>query len=412
LEKKSFKKKDYELLNPKTPWYFLIKRDTEDIEHYEKWWKVTDIFPVHNVGVVTARDDFAIAYNKEALEGRIRQFRNLKFEKEFLTSAYHLKSSGSWDLDKAREALANDKEYDERYCKIMYRPFDDRFVYYSEYIIERMRYDVMQHMLKENIGFCFMRPQSPKFDISPFVSDTLIDQCVVGNKTAGGGISYIAPLYLYETEKAKKKAALSTMMLFEPESEYGKTKGKKANIAQEVFEQLEKAYGNVPTPEQILGYCYAVLYSNVYREKYAEYLKIDFPRIPFPKKAEVFYELSILGSELIELHLLKHKTLNNPVVKYRGKGDDDFIRKVKFDEANNRLYINEERYFENVTRDLFEYQIGGYKVLEHYLKSRKERTIGDDVRQICKISTAIAETMNIQIAIDKLFRNVEKKVLE
>ncbi len=80
LEKKPFKKKDYEVLDPIIPWYFLTQRNTEEIEYYNRWWKVNDIFPINSVGIVTARDDFAISFNKEALEGRIRQFRNLKFD--------------------------------------------------------------------------------------------------------------------------------------------------------------------------------------------------------------------------------------------------------------------------------------------------------------------------------------------
>ncbi len=157
---------------------------------------------------------------------------------------------------------------------------------------------------------------------------------MIDNRTffSSKGIIQQAPLYLYETEKAKKRAALSTMMLFDNVVEYGKAKGKKANIAPKVFEQLEKAYGKVPTPEQILGYCYAVLYSNAYREKFAEFLKIDFPRIPFTKNYDLFKEMSKLGEELIELHLLKHKALNKPILKYFGKGKDDTIVKPRYDE--------------------------------------------------------------------------------
>jgi predicted helicase len=224
------------------------------------------------------------------------------------------------------------------------------------------------------------------------------------------GGELLFPLYLYETEKAKKHAALTTMMMFEPVAEYGKSKGKKANIAPQVFEQLKKAYGKVPTPEQILQYCYAVLYSNIYREKYAEFLKIDFPRIPFTKSEELFKEMSKLGEELIELHLLKHKALNKPVVKYFGKGDDDTIAKPHYDEESERVYINDQKYFENVSAEIWNYQIGGYKVLEHYLKDRKGRQM-DDAGHFCKMATSIAKTIEVQKEIDKLFPKVEKKVL-
>ena len=217
--------------------------------------------------------------------------------------------------------------------------------------------------------------------------------------------------YLYETEKAKKKASLSTMMLFETAAEYGKSKGKIANIAPKVFEQLGETYGKVPTPEQILGYCYAVLYSNTYREKYAEFLKIDFPRIPFTKNYELFNEMSKLGSELIELHLLKHKALNKPILKYFGKGKDDTIVKPRYDEENERVYINDQKYFENVSAEVWNYQIGGYQVMEKYLKDRKGRQM-EDSGHYCRMGTSIAKTIDVQKEIDKLFPRVEKKVIE
>ncbi len=267
--------------------------------------------------------------------------------------------------------------------------------------------DVMQHMQKDNIALIV--PRQFKEESGAFISTD-----IVGHKSVSAyDINYLFPLYLYETAQKKKHAAISTMMLFESATEYGKSKGRKANIAQALFEQLKNAYGKVPTPEQILSYCYAVLYSNIYREKYAEFLKIDFPRIPFTKNHELFLQMAEMGSELTELHLLKHKALNNPLVKYRGKGTDDTIRKIKYDELNNRLYINEERYFEDVTKELYEYQIGGYKVVEHYLKDRKDRQIGEDMRQICKISTALAKTIEVQKEIDTLFKKVEKgKILD
>ena len=408
LEKKPFKKKDYESLNPITPWYFLTLSNTEEIEYYNRWWKISDIFPVNSVGIVTARDDFAISFKKEALEGKIRQFRNLKFDTEFLGSAYNLKSSGTWDINKARNELARDVNYDEHYRQILYRPFDTRSIYYCETIIERMRFDIMQHMLKPNISLCFVRQYSGD---SPY-SHALVSESMIDNRTffSSKGIIQQAPLYLYETEKAKKKASLSTMMLFETTMEYGKSKGKTANISPKVFEQLENTYGKVPTPEQILQYCYAILYSNTYREKYAEFLKIDFPRIPFTKNYELFHEMSKLGNELIELHLLKHKSLNKPILKYLGKGKDDTIVKPRYDEENERVYINDQKYFVNVTSEVWNYQIGGYQVMEKYLKDRKGRQM-DDAGHYCQMGTSIAKTIEVQKEIDKLFPRVEKKVI-
>src|ERR1035437_6977429 len=165
-------------------------------------------------------------------------------------------------------------------------------------------------------------------------------------------------------------------MLFEPEAEYA-NKGKKPNIAPYLFESLEKAYRKKSTPEQILYYVYAILYSNIYREKYAEFLKIDFPRIPFTSNYEVFTEAAKLGEKLTELHLLKHKSLNNPTVKYFGKGNSDAIEKPVYNADEKRVYINAGRYFENVPAEVWNYHIGGYQVMEKYLKDRKGRQMDD-----------------------------------
>jgi len=392
-------------LKPVSPWYFLIKRDTEEIEYYNKWWKVTDIFPVNSVGIVTARDEFAIDYKKENLEAKIRQFRDLKFDKEFLTAAYNVRNSGTWNLDLARIELANDEEYDKHYYNILYRPFDTRFIYYSVNIIERMRYDVMQHMLKDNLSLCFMRQYSGQ---DPY-SHALVSEYMVDNRTffSSKGIIQQAPLYLYPTKKPKKKSI--NLMLFEAKEEYSDKK-RKANISEEVLQQLTKAYKKIPIPEEILGYVYAILYSNVYREKFAEFLKIDFPRIPFTKNYTLFQQLAELGNEIIELHLLKHKDLNYPKSKYTGRPGNDKIEKPVYNESEQAVYINDDKYFTNITPETWKYQIGGYQVLEKYLKDRKGRQM-EDPAHYCKVAASISKTIELQILADKLFLKVEKSII-
>ena len=198
-------------------------------------------------------------------------------------------------------------------------------------------------------------------------------------------------------------------MLFEPVVEYGKG-GKMPNIAPKVFEQLEKAYRKKPTPEQILFYCYAVLYSNTYRKKYAEFLKIDFPRIPFTTDYKVFSAMAELGEELTQLHLLKSKKLNTPVAKYKGKGED-LIEKPNYDEKRECVFINETKYFESISKEVYEYHIGGYQVMEKYLKDRKGRQMTDPATY-CKIATAIHHTIELQKQLDKLFPKAEKEIIK
>ena len=310
---------------------------------------------------------------------------------------------------KARDALSKDKDHDKHYETILYRPFDRRSIYYSNDVIERMRFDVMQHLLKQNLAILTCRQVATNDWHHALVADEIVDDSCISNRTKRKVLRIF--LYIYDTDPKKKGIALQTMMLFEPEVEYWKAKGKRANISQEVFKRLKEAFGKVPTPEQILGYCYAVLYSNLYRVKYAEFLKIDFPRIPFTKNYKLFKETSTLGNELVELHLLKHRSLNNPAIKYHGKGSEDAIERPVYDEAKQTVYINEHRYFENVTPKVWNYQIGGHRVMDKYLKDRRGRQM-EDAAHYCKMGTAIGKTIELQKEIDRLFPKIEKKVIE
>ena len=158
-------------------------------------------------------------------------------------------------------------------------------------------------------------------------------------------------------------------------------------------------------------YCYAILYSNIYREKYAAFLKIDFPRIPFTNDYKLFLQSAKLGEDLANLHLLKHKDLNYPETKYFGKGDSDKIEKPIYNIEEHRVYINESRYFDNVSNNVWDYQIGGYRVMEKYLKDRRGREM-DDPAHYCKIAAAISKTIEVQKEIDALFADIENSVIQ
>ena len=266
----------------------------------------------------------------------------------------------------------------------------------------------MQHMLHDNIGLCFIR----QFSGEGQYSHVLVSKEIVDNRTffSSKGIIQQAPLYLYKT-KSKRKS--QTMMLFEPETAYD-NKGRIPNISLAVIEKLEKAYkkkfgSKDLTPEHILHYCYAILYSNICREKYVEFLKIDFPRIPFTGEYKLFIELAKVGEELTELHLLEHKALNKPVAKYKGKGDDQ-VKKPKYDEEKHIVFINEKNYFEGITPEVWNYYVGGYQVMEKYLKDRKGRAM-DDPGHYCKIATSLSLTIELQLIADNLYKKIEKKVI-
>lgn len=197
------------------------------------------------------------------------------------------------------------------------------------------------------------------------------------------------------------------MLLFEPKAQYGK----KPNIAPLIFEKLESVYGHEPTPEEILYYIYGVFYSNIYRETYAEFLKIDFPRVPFTANFELFKKLGELGKQLADLHLLKSPALDPPVARYQGSGTDDRIDKITYQEDEQRIYINKDKYFEGVASEVWNYHIGGYQVLYKYLKDRKGRNM-DDAPRYCRIITALSQNIKIQEQIDAIYPQVEKSWID
>ncbi len=198
------------------------------------------------------------------------------------------------------------------------------------------------------------------------------------------------------------------MMAFEKKEEYDV---KKPNIAPALIETLANAYKKTPSPEQIFFYIYAVLYSNTYRTKYAEFLKTDFPRIPFTKDYKLFNKLAGYGEKLVDFHLLKSKELESTKVKGPGKGDNKVV-KVRCDENEERVYFNQDQYFAGIQKEVWEYPIGGYQVCEKWLKDRKDRILTlQDVKHYRQIVISLAKTIKLQKAIDEIYQEIEKETI-
>jgi predicted helicase len=408
LENKNFSRKNYQAIQPESPWYFFVPRDTAKIKKYLTWKSIIDVFPINNVGIVTARDHFAISYELSILRNRINQFRDLKVDDKLISQAYKLKDTSTFKFSKFREECAKEDDWENNFRLISYRPFDIRHTYYSKWVIERPIYDTMRHMLKDNICLSVVRQvKTGETWQHCLISNTILESCYISNKTSE--IGYAFPLYIYK-DKIQKKSPFHTLMLFEPEAEYG-GKDKIPNIDKTVYEKLNNTYKKKLTPEEILYYIYAVFYSNIYREKYAEFLKIDFPRVPFTADYKVFKKMAEFGQQLADVHLMKSDSLDKPMAKYQGKGDNDRIEKVAYVEKDSRVYINKEKHFDNVSPELWNYQIGGYQVLQKYLKDRKGRHM-DNPRHYCRIVTAIDKTITLQNKIDVIFNNLEKKLIE
>jgi len=380
----------WQSLSPKSEFYLFIPRDEKLLELYEKAPKITDVFPINSVGIVTARDKFVIDTDKSALKRRIKMLCDETFPDELIQQPYKLKDKSNWKLKNARKSLRKDSDWESSITKILYRPFDIQWIFYHDEMIERSRKKVMRHMLKENLGLITNRQVNSGFK-HILCSNLIINDCTVSLETRER--SYLFPLYLI------------------PDA-IEQTKERRPNISPKIFSALTKACQNKPTPENIFYYIYAVLYANEYRTKYAEFLRIDFPRVPFTQNFELFRKMGVFGQHLTDLHLLESAELDPPLAKFQGTGKNS-VDKLKYNQKGSRAYINIDQYFEGVEKAVWEYQIGGYQVCHKWLKDRKGRILSlEEIKHYCKVVTAIKKTIEIQKDIDAVYPKIEKELID
>ena len=379
---------DWQELEPKAPYYFFVPKDFALQDEYEKFWKVTDIFKEWSSGVKTHRDHFVVGFTKEEIVRRLKVFTG-DLSDELVKERLELKDTGSWKLSEARQKIKG-KEIENEICPYAYKPFDVRWICYESALIDRPRLPFMGNMLKENVALALMRQVhiEPGFS-HVFVVDEIADARV---HLSNRGIPYFFPLYLYpDVPKVK--------LLDEKASKPERT----SNFTAKFLQAVKEALGIEPTPEEIFYYIYAVLYSPSYRKRYEEFLKIDFPRIPLPEDYEQFKKLSELGKELVELHLLKHPSLNDTEIGFPVRGSN-VVEKVRYDVENERVYFNKVQYFEGIPKEVWEYRIGAYQVMEKYLKDRKKRELSqEEIEHYMKVVKAIEMTIEVQRRIENVF---------
>jgi len=394
LKNNDIKSTKWKKLTPKSEFYFFVPRDEKLSTRYHKYSKITDIFPANSVGVVTSRDKFVIDPDKSELKKRIRMFRDKNIPDSIIKQAFGLKDKTTWKVKDARKKVTEQETWEKYIIPILYRPFDRQWIFYNDAAVERTRKEVMRHMMQENLAVCVGRAGQVVGLEKPwnivFCAQTITDLNLFYR---GGNVTF--PLYLYPEEDLYNNSNTKT---YQPE----------VNIQPTLFEALEKAYSRKPKPEQVLYYIYAVLYSNIYRKRYTEFLKTDFPRVPFCSDFDLFRAMAKLGENLVDLHLMKSKKLVKPIAKFEGKGNN-LVEKVKYEKKRSLVYINPGRHFSPISKDIWEYQIGGYQVMAKWLKDRKGRRLSlEDIKHYCRIATVIKETLSVQKKIDTIYPDVEK----
>ena len=384
-------------LQPTSPYYLFVPQEIEERTEYEIGWKVTDIFQTRSIGVVTARDRLTIRWSAEDVYETVTDFVSLSVEEA--RERYRLpRDSRDWQVHLAQVDLRNHSDAERHIVPIRYRPYDTRWSYYtgqSRGFHCMPRSAIMSHLRRENLALCTCRIVTGSVWRHVLIADKITENSYISNRTSES--AHVFPLYLYpnpEELEFSTERSLNLQPAF-------------LTALSEALELPQSEPFNLPegvSPEEILAYIYAVLYSPTYRERYYEFLKYDFPRIPLPQDIGHFRSLAALGQRLIDSHLLKEVA---PVgsgvpVLHRFEGEGDGVVS-KFRYLDGRVWINPTQYFTDVPVAVWEYEIGAYQVCEKWLKDRKGEVLRHaEVRQYRSILVAVAETLRAVEAIDSV----------
>lgn len=358
-------------LNYREPYYFFVPKNFEAEEEYKKGFKIDELFNIGSSGAESAKDDFIIKFTPDDVVN-VNNFIRNNSDVE-ISDKYNIKPEKAVQVKNDIVDSIGDN------IKLLYRPFDTRYTLYSpnsQGLWWRPKFEVMKHLLKNNLALLTCRQQT-SFDFQHiFITDSVVERCAVSLQT--GEVSYVFPLYIHNNDGSQF-----------------------SNLKKEIIDDIEKIVGKT-TPENILDYIYAVLYSPTYREKYKEFLKIDFPRVPYPESKEKFESLVSFGKELRGLHLLESSKLNNFITTYSEAGDDIVGRKFPV-YKDEKVYINDIQYFGNVPLIAWNFYIGGYQPAQKWLKDRRERKLSnEDIEHYQKMITVLMETDRIMKEIDKI----------
>ena len=374
------------------PGYYFVPKDFDLKEEYDSSIRVADLFIENNTGIQTKRDKFVYQFSEKELEIVLQDIKSM--ETELLRKKYDLGNDGrDWSVDWAKKDLNNNSGV---VTLVHYHPFDLRETFFtgrSKGFMAYPRSPLMSSMIDENIALLSVRNSRQGNTNNFMVTNTIVDK---------DGISpfdncKIFPLYLYPQK--------------DNNAVFDNGREREPNLNMEIVQKIADGLGlkfvkeKVDTegtfaPIDLLDYIYAVLHSPSYRDKYKEFLKIDFPRIPYPEDAETFWKLVSKGGELRQIHLMESPILENHEYYFPVEGNNE-VEKPEY--KGGRVYINKDQYFENVPEISWNFYIGGYQPAQKWLKDRKGRVLTfDDIQHYQKITKALLETDRVMKEIDEV----------
>jgi len=382
----------FTILENREPQYFFIKKDYELKEEYDLGIDLKALFKTNVMGFQTHRDSLCIDITKKDLVNKLNYFISPENSIENIAEKYSIKPS-SID-NKKREALSN-IELSKDIISCVYRPFDNRFIHFNRILVDRPRKELLISVKnKDNLILGVGKSGIAVGDMTwclAFISEVPVD----ANVFRRGGIN-LFPAYIYSEENIMSVGGCN----------------REANMNEAIIERLSdkldlvfKIDSSVErlsfSPKDIIYYIYAILHSPKYRDKYSDFLKYDFPKIPYPEDVTTFWKLVEKGGELRQIHLMESSTLENHDFYFPVDGSNE-VEKPVFKE--NKVFINKDQYFDNVPEVAWNFYIGGYQPAQKWLKDRKGRVLEyDDISHYQKIIKALVETDRIMKEMDDVF---------
>ncbi len=373
-------------LKPHEPFFFFVPKNLSGSDEYNAWHSMTEIFCIWKNGIQTDRDDLFFDFDNNVLHRRMQLLFSKHYDKDF-KARYRVYASSSFAIEKR---LAKTR-YDAQNIKTcLYRPFDFRFLYYDPDLTSRPAFDIMQHLMEPNLAILCSRQQGVTGFKHAFCTEHLIERCAVSLNSRE--CTYVFPLYLKNNSTSVQQDLLAAG-------------DRQTNLSKEIIETLAQRMGLIDykaLPALIVKYIYGLLYCPTYRIRYAEFLKSDFPRLPFTSNLELFRELVKFGSELVALHLMDSPKLEKHITRFIGK-DTPEVEKISYSDDTVWIDKAKSQGFQGVPENVWNFHIGGYQVCEKWLKDRKGRTLAaDDINHYHRIVVALSETIRIMAEIDNV----------
>ena len=403
------------------PFHLFAPFDNSETGTYNVWPAINEVMAINVTGVVTARDAFVIDFDRSALLDRIKIFLDNRLSNIKVKNLLGLKENYAWRVATARHELreaTKRKRLSGFVTMLLYRPFDERLIFWHPSVVWRPRTEVMPHMLAgENVALIFMRQVAMGSEYTHFGASRhpIDNRAFYSNK----GIMSFAPLYLYPG--VGKAAGLQFSRWSKgrdgrmPNLDSGFVKQITASTELRFVSDGRGDLRKILGPEDVLAWIYAVFHSPGYRENYEASLKLDFPRVPLPGSVDLFRKLAKAGHKLLGLHMLESSKLDKSITTYTNPRNSEVGRVGWSDDTvwldagktsarqNHRATKLGTIGFKGVPEQVWDFHIGGYQVCHKWLKDRKGRTLSDeDIAHYQKIVVALKETILIMAEVDEV----------